>query len=258
MSDDYFGYSVASAGDVNGDGFADVLVGAYCYNSDRGKAYVYHGSPAGLGLSPTWSAVGENSGDYFGYSVASAGDVNGDGFADVLVGAWCYNSYRGKAYVYHGSALGLTPAFDWSAPGANADDRFGFSVATAGDVNSDGYSDVLVGAWGYDVDGMSDAGAAYLFPGTGAGLSPIPYWSALGESPGSRLGWSVSTAGDVNGDGFDDILVGARGYSTSRGKAYLYHGSATGLGDIPRLDRRGRESWRRAGLSNWNCRGCGR
>ena len=230
---DYFGWSVASAGDVNGDGFADVLVGACYHNSGRGKAYVYHGSPAGLGLSPAWSAVGENSGDYFGNSVASAGDVNGDGFADVLVGARWYNSDRGKAYVYHGSALGLTPAFDWSAPGANADDRFGFSISTAGDVNADGYSDVLVGAWGYDEQDANDKGKAYLFPGSPQGLSASPLWSVSGENPGDRLGWSVAPAGDVNGDGFADVIVGARGHNVSRGKAYVFHGSAAGLSASP-------------------------
>ncbi len=228
-SGDYFGNSVAPAGDVNGDGFADVLVGAAGYNSGRGKAYVYHGSPAGLGLSPAWSAVGENGGDYFGYSVASAGDVNGDGFADVLVGALVYNSGRGKAYVYHGSpaGLGLSPA--WSAVGENGDDYFGISVASAGDVNGDGFADVLVGASGYN----SSRGKAYVYHGSPAGLGLSPAWSAVGENSGDLFGYSVASAGDVNGDGFADVLVGAYSYNSYRGKAYVYHGSPAGLGLSP-------------------------
>jgi hypothetical protein len=93
---DWFGYSVATAGDVNGDGYADLVVGAPSYDDYRGKAYVYHGSPAGLGHTPAWTAVGENAGDHFGYAVATAGDVNGDGYADLVVGAPSYDDYRGQ------------------------------------------------------------------------------------------------------------------------------------------------------------------
>ncbi|KAB3547907.1 MAG: hypothetical protein C5617_001265, partial [ANME-2 cluster archaeon] len=108
--DDYFGYSVASAGDVNGDGYDDVIVGAYHNDnggSDAGKAYVYLGSASGLSTTASWTATGEVGDDYFGYAVASAGDVNGDGYDDVIVGAHGNNDGGndiGKAYVYLGSA----------------------------------------------------------------------------------------------------------------------------------------------------------
>jgi hypothetical protein len=131
-----FGYSVATAGDVNGDGYSDVIVGAYEYDnfSYQGKVYVYHGSAAGLETAPAFTATGENGLDYFGYSVATAGDVNGDGYADVIVGAPSYLSNTGKIYIYYGSSSGLSSTSVLSIAGENQGDYFGHSVATAGDI----------------------------------------------------------------------------------------------------------------------------
>ncbi len=104
-----FGQSVASAGDVNGDGFSDVIVGAPLFDNgetDEGRAYVYHGSASGLSTVPNWTAESNQAGARFGTSVASAGDVNGDGFSDVIVGAPFFEngeSEEGLAFVYHGS-----------------------------------------------------------------------------------------------------------------------------------------------------------
>ena len=95
-----FGGSVATAGDVNGDGYSDVIVGAARYYSDTGRVYVYLGSANGLSPTPTFTATGESFGSYFGTSVGTGGDVNGDGYADVIVGAGGYNGYQGRAYVY--------------------------------------------------------------------------------------------------------------------------------------------------------------
>ncbi|MBN2392314.1 MAG: FG-GAP repeat protein [Anaerolineae bacterium] len=230
---DCFGSSVATAGDVNGDGNADLVVGAYGYDDYRGKAYVYHGSDVGLGATPAWTAIGEHTGDYytgdsFGYAVATVGDVNGDGYADLVVGAYRYDGNRGKAYVYYGTRWGLNPAFDWTAGGENAYDRFGYAVGTAGDVNGDGFADLIVGAYGYD----GGRGRAYLFQGSSAGLSAVPAWSVLGEGAGDNFARAVGAAGDVNGDGYADVIIGAP-YNdtggTNAGKAYLYYGSMTGL-----------------------------
>ena len=237
---DVFGLSVASAGDVNGDGYADVIVGAYGYTSlnATGKAYVYHGSASGLSTTPDWSDLGEAEDDYFGYSVASAGDVNGDGYADVVVGAHGNDGaagYAGEAYVYHGSASGLSETPDWSDHGEASSDQFGRSVASAGDVNSDGYADVIVGAHQNDGAG-SVAGEAYVYYGSASGLSATPDWSDQGEALNDYFGENVASAGDVNGDGYSDVIVGAPyndGGAYNTGEAYVYHGSSSGLSAKP-------------------------
>ena len=106
---------------MNGDGYADVIVGASYYDNgqtDEGRAYVYHGSAAGLSATAAWTAESDQAGAYFGGSVATAGDVNGDGYSDVIVGASSYDNGEadeGRAYVYHGSAAGLSATPAWTA-----------------------------------------------------------------------------------------------------------------------------------------------
>ncbi|MBK8553946.1 MAG: FG-GAP repeat protein [Ignavibacteria bacterium] len=145
--------SVSSAGDVNGDGYSDVIVGAPYFDNgqnDEGAAFVYHGSVTGLSTFSNWSAEGNQSLAYFGTSVSTAGDVNGDGYSDVIVGAYWFDNghtQEGKAFVYHGSASGLSLTPNWSAEGNQAGTYYGNSVSSAGDVNGDGYSDVIVGAY---------------------------------------------------------------------------------------------------------------
>src|SRR6185436_18950919 len=110
-----------TAGDVNGDGYADVIVGASLYDNgqtDEGKAFVYLGSAAGLASTPAWSAESDQAFAHFGVSVGTAGDVNGDGYADVIVGADMYDNGQtneGRAYVYLGSASGLSLTAAWTA-----------------------------------------------------------------------------------------------------------------------------------------------
>jgi hypothetical protein len=140
----FFGNSVATAGDVNGDGYADVIVGAPCYDlgaSNGGRAFVYHGAAAGLNTNPNWTTWGNQTNALFGNAVATAGDVNGDGYADVIVGAYWYDNGQfdeGGAFVYHGSAAGLSTTPNWTAEGNQIQAFFGNAVATAGDVNGDG------------------------------------------------------------------------------------------------------------------------
>ena len=239
---DLFGTSVAGAGDVNGDGYNDVIVGAYGNDGgsiDFGEAYVYHGSASGLSATPDWSDQGEAAYDYFGFSVATAGDVNGDGYDDVIVGAYGNDdggNGAGEAYVYHGSSSGLSSTPDWSDQGEAAGDKYGYSVAGAGDVNGDGYDDVIVGAYA-NSGGGSAAGEAYVLHGSSSGLSSTPDWSDQGEAIGDWFGYSVAGAGDVNGDGYDDVIVGAPynngGAGSNTGEAYVYHGSASGLSTTP-------------------------
>ena len=156
-----YGYSVNRAGDINGDGYGDVIVGAWGFDApgmaDAGKIYVYHGSANGLSPTPAYTAVGQMADAYFGFAVAPAGDVNGDSYGDVVVGSYRYDDTpvrgnAGKVYVFHGGPNGLTgtpaaPAF--SAVGETANDWFSGSVAGAGDVNGDGYSDIIVAAESY-------------------------------------------------------------------------------------------------------------
>jgi hypothetical protein len=232
---------VATAGDVNGDGYSDVIVGAYKYDvlhSDEGRAFVYHGSPAGLGASPAWTAESNQAGAYFGRSVGTAGDVNGDGYSDVIIGAPYFDNgenNEGRAYVFHGSPAGLRLDPAWTAEGQEVDAFFGYSVATAGDVNGDGYSDVIVGAYLYD-NGETDEGRAFVYHGSAAGLAPSPAWTAEGDQAGANFGISVASAGDVNGDGYSDVVIGAYQYDngqTDEGRAFVYHGSPTGLAASP-------------------------
>ena len=229
-SDDYYGFSVSIAGDVNGDGFSDIMVGAEGFSSYQGKVYVYNGRTTGLSLSPNWTKQGENTNDEFGYSVSTAGDINGDGYCDVIIGAYYYLGGKGKTYVYTGGPDGLSPLPHWTAIGENTYDLFGYSVSTAGDVNGNGYCEIIIGAPGYQ--SSLDKGKAYLYCGSSSGLPSSPNWTATGESIGSNFGYSVSTAGDVNGDGYSDVIIGADTYSNSKGKAYVFYGSSTGLSTI--------------------------
>lgn len=235
-----FGQSVSTAGDVNGDGYADVIVSAYAYDdgqTDEGRAFVYQGSATGLSTYANWSAESDQVSALFGRSVSVAGDVNGDGYSDIIVGAHLYDNDQadeGRAYVYHGAAVSLSPSGpNWYSP--QSYDSFGYSVSTAGDVNGDGFADVIVGAPLHD-NGEVNEGQAYVYYGSNTGLSSNPSWSAESDQASANFGWSVSAAGDVNGDGYADVIVGAPLYDndqTDEGRAYVYYGSSTGLSSIP-------------------------
>ncbi|MCX5801506.1 MAG: FG-GAP-like repeat-containing protein [Candidatus Eisenbacteria bacterium] len=226
-----FGHSVGTAGDVNGDGYSDVIVGAYEYSNGQtreGRAYVYYGSAGGLAATAAWTAESDQANACFGYSVGTAGDVNGDGYSDVIVGAPYYAAGQpnyGRAFVYLGSAGGLAVSAGWTAVSGGS---FGYSVGTAGDVNGDGYSDVIVGAYEYS-NGQAYEGCAFVYLGSAGGLAVSAGWTAESDQAGAYFGRSVGTAGDVNGDGYSDVIVGAYAYEYSNGQAYVYHGSAGGL-----------------------------
>jgi len=238
----WFGYSVATAGDVDGDGYSDVIVGAHLYDggqTDEGRAYVYLGSASGLSGTPAWTAESDQASTAFGVSVATAGDVNGDGFSDVIVGAHRWDgggqANEGRAFVYLGSASGLSATPAWTAESNQTDTGFGVSVATAGDVDADGYGDVIVGAPWYD-GGHTDEGRAFVYLGSMSGLSAIPAWTAESNQTDASFGASVATAGDVDGDGYGDVIVGALVYDGGQpdeGRAYVYLGSASGLPAAP-------------------------
>jgi hypothetical protein len=223
---------VGTAGDVNGDGYDDVIIGAPWYSngqSNEGAAAVYHGSATGLSSVPNWGDEGDQNTALFGTSVGTAGDVNGDGYADVIVGASWYDNGQtneGAAAVYYGSAAGLSLVPSWLGEGNQEAAVFGAAVGTAGDVNGDGYDDVIVGAPLY-TNGQTNEGAAFVYYGSAAGLSPIAAWLGESDQEEADFGKSVGTAGDVNGDGYADVIVGAYSYDhgqTDEGAAVVYHG----------------------------------
>ncbi len=218
-----FGDAVSAAGDVNGDGYDDIIVGAYYYTSSTGAAYVYLGSATGVTTSGATTLVGQVSGDKFGESIAAAGDVDGDGFDDILVGATGYGSDNGRAYLYAGDYTGLSTAASATLTGDAASDKLGSAVAGAGDVNGDGYDDVILGAQGCS----TNAGCVYVYHGSSAGITTATR-TLTGEAESDLFGCAVAGAGDVDGDGFADVIVGATGYS-STGRAYIYHGSSPGI-----------------------------
>ncbi|MFB0516294.1 MAG: hypothetical protein ACETWG_06790, partial [Candidatus Neomarinimicrobiota bacterium] len=205
---DLFGGSVSSAGDVNNDGYDDVIVGALGNDTGgigAGRAYIYFG---GTSIDNTADVIftGEAAGDLFGYSVSSAGDVNNDGYDDVIVGANSNDAggtWAGRAYIFFGGNS-MDHTADVIFTGEAAGDHFGGSVSSAGDVNNDGYDDVILGACQNNAGGIY-AGRAYIFLG-GPSMDNTAGVIFTGEAAMNYLGGSVSSAGDVNNDGYDDVI----------------------------------------------------
>jgi len=219
---DRFGYSVAG-GDVNGDGFGDVIVGAYADDAngvDSGTVYVFSGAN-GLVL---YAVSGVAAADNFGFSVAFVPDTDGDGMGEVLAGAWVGDSggiNRGQAFLIDGD----TGATLHTLGGENDYDFFGYSVAGLEDLDGDGRGDLLVGAPGSGFNGPG-AGSAYVHSGaTGALLHTL-----RGDASGDGYGSAVAAAGDIDLDGNCDLLVGAPGSDLAMANAGLarVHSGATG------------------------------
>jgi hypothetical protein len=226
-----FGISVA-AGDTNGDGKADIVVGSYgetvAANTGQGRAYVFSGLSGSL--LRTFTTPNPEALAQFGLSVAT-GDLNADGKADVIVGAGNEtvgaNASEGRAYSFSGATGSLL--FTYSTPNHQASAQFGYSVA-AGDTNFDGKADVIVGAIGETVGGNSAQGRAYVF--SGANGSVLRTWTTPNPQSNAQFGISVDAA-DFNADGRADVVVGAEGETVSgnvsQGRAYVYSGAAGGI-----------------------------
>jgi hypothetical protein len=243
QEDAALGMSAGSAGDVNGDSYPDVIIGVPGLSRGQlfeGAAFVYHGGPSGLQGSPDWIGQSNAEGATFGVTVAGAGDVNGDGYDDVIVGAPTFDQgfQFGKVYVYHGSASGLSRRPGWAIEDGVND------VGAAGDVNGDGFDDVIIGTHVYGEGGFDHGGTAYAYNGSPSGLGRAEDWRIEGDQDFASLGISVGAAGDVNTDGFDDVVVGASGYTSGQayeGRAYVYHGTPSGLEPFPRWTAEGNQ-----------------
>jgi hypothetical protein len=267
----WLGYSVAGAGDVNDDGYADVIVGAPNYNvesdpeedpKESGAAFIFLGSETGIpdGLAgeadtkleaPIEENVNDQTGSFFGSSVAGAGHVNDDDYADVIVGAPFYDAAPedrtkfvkvGAAFIFLGSGTGIpdgspdTAATQLIAAPDEVNMFFGYSVAGAGDVDNNGYTDVIVGAPRYDA-GEPAEGAAFVFLASDDGGiddgGPSTAASRLeSDQDSAKMGQSVAGIGDINGDSFADVIVGAYCYDageTEEGAAFVFLGSDSGI-----------------------------
>jgi hypothetical protein len=206
-----YAYCVSAAGDVNGDGYDDLLIGHHGIS----LAYLYYGSAGGIqAASGSYTVFTGITG--LGERVADAGDINGDGYDDILITAPQAN----RLFVFNGSENGFltnqpvsVSTADWTYYYSGGTSKFGFSAACAGDVNGDGYDDILAGGF--------YSGVVFAFYGSASGLPPHYTWV---QSNANYFGRSVASAGDVNGDGFDDVLIGTQG-----DQVFAYYGSAGGL-----------------------------
>lgn len=215
-----FGADVSLEGDLNGDGFNDVVISSPGYLSNRGRVSIFYGG-ALLDNDPDVVIYGENEGDHFGNSISTNGDINGDGFDDLLVGARMFNGARGKAYIYLGANV-MDSTADRTYLGENIGEEFGYKVAM-GIVGTDNFTDYLISS----PKRSSAQGRVYYYFGSSTPIS-FPNLTFIGESANSNFGVSCDIVGDVNGDGYGDFLIGAHNFDSSKGKAYLYYGIPNG------------------------------
>lgn len=226
---DEFGYAVGSVGDVDGDGVNDVAVGARGFSTatkdNAGRVYVYSGAMGSLLHTFTGADEAE-----LGEAVCTAGDVDGDGRADIAVGAPhldlnLSNRYAGEVVVYSGASGAVL----WRLTGTKGSQLLGTSLAPAGDVNQDGVPDLIVGAPGETPGGMSYAGEVWIVSGADQSILRV----FEGESAWGYFGWSVAGVGDQDQDGVPDVFAGAFTFEGAAGgdagAVYLYSAASGAL-----------------------------
>jgi RTX calcium-binding nonapeptide repeat (4 copies)/FG-GAP repeat len=269
---DRSGTSVSRAGDINHDGIDDVIIGARSASpngKNSGQSYVVFGKRSGFSTDLNLATLngtngfilnGVKAGDNSGVSVSEAGDINGDGIDDLIIGASAdplgatpanpNNPSPGQSYVVFGKRSGFSASLNLSTlngsngfkiSGITPDDRSGYAVSTAGDINGDGIDDLLIGSYFASPKGVTNAGQSYVVFGSTKGFSSNLNLSTLngsngfkinGIAPGDVSGAALSSAGDVNGDGIDDLLIGAPYASPNgnkSGQSYVVFGSTKGF-----------------------------
>jgi hypothetical protein len=206
-------------GDVDGDGYDDILIGAMYYNNKRGRVCLFYGGPD-MDTTPDLVLDGQNEGDRFGTGIV-CGDIDNDGYEDIVIAASDYSEKRGRAYLYWGS--------DRNSMDANPDkifigeqekgSRFGWGFPAVYDIDNDGYDDIILGAY-QSGDGT---GRAYLYYGNTKELMDTSHDLIFtGENPRDKFGVTIS-CGDVDNDGYGDIVIGS---DQRPGRAYLYYGGS--------------------------------
>ena len=239
------GSDVDSVGDINKDGYSDIVVGSDGWDGARGMAQLFMGGPDGLDLDPVWTWQGENPGDRFGHAVTGAGDINADGWMDFAVGAPFVNGGegRGAIYFFYGRADLSVMEPGQIIEGKVPKSYFGLSLRMAGDVNRDGFADLIISAPEADSGPNLKAGKVELYLGSERGIDTKPRLVFQGESSEALLGYSIAFLGDVNRDGFDDVGIGAPYHSyggeAERGKFYVFLGDKGGFRKEPSVQEMG-------------------